>query len=742
MCLKLAFVALLAGSTWAAAQSPPAGGREGNVDRAQEAARQFLLTQIPKEGRCLGELEGNQHYGGRTALCVYALLTSGVDHKQPQVAAALDWLLSANLKSTYAISMRACALAAVRDQRVLKPLAADVDWLVKAAAQNGAYSYSSYGGGACGEYDNSNAHMAVLGVWAGARRGLSVPPQYWQLVERFWTEQQQPDGGWGYFTRDGARTKTYGSMSAAGLATLLVCFDNLHREQFVRCTATSEPKPIASAFKWLSQNYRPDENPKLGGNRYIYWLYALERVGLASGYKYLNGRDWFWESAGELLTRQNADGSWDYGSERLTETSMALLFLSRGREPVIMNKLHYDGKWNARPRDLANFTLYLGETFEQPYRWQVVDVQAPMGDWHDAPVLYISGAGAVEFSQEQVDKLRRFVLEGGTIVSESACNNVDFTLDMQRFYKRMFPAYELKRLADDHPIYSSQFSIKQRVGLMGMSNGVRMLAIHCPQELSMALQLGASPTNQPIFELATNIVYYLTDKGQLQTIAETWQLPQNFQPRATIKLAQVQHGGNANPEPLAWQRLGLEMARKHAIRLELSEPVDPAKLDAKAWPIALLSGTGSVTFSKEQAEGIKNYLAQGGRLIVESAGGEGVFTQSAERQILPLYPGGQSAPLASFHEMYTVPQKIAKPAFRADLAMLLGVARNDGRLRALADGQRIIAVFSNEDLSAGLLGVSGYKIRGYTPFSAVALATNILCHFAGITPAEATTEKQ
>ena len=45
-------------------------------------------------------------------------------------------------------------------------------------------------------YDNSNAHAAMIGVAAGAARGVEVPQDWWHRMERYWVDQQQFDGGW------------------------------------------------------------------------------------------------------------------------------------------------------------------------------------------------------------------------------------------------------------------------------------------------------------------------------------------------------------------------------------------------------------------------------------------------------------------------------------------------------------------------------------------------------------------
>ncbi len=719
-------------SAQAQSQSTPAdlGAR---IDQARAAAIKFLRSQIGKDGAAVGEAKPTDtQFGGKTAMCVYALLSAGIGPAQEDVQRAIGWLAQAKLTGTYAVAARACALSMLRGDQHLKLLRGDADWLIKAAASNGSYTYTSMGGKPANEYDNSNAHFAALGVWSAQRRGVEVPEQYWLMIEKFWNEQQQPDGGWGYFARpEGVGTKTYGSMTAAGLASLLVCFDRLRRDQFVRCQATAEPKPITDSLAWLAKNFRADENPRLGANRMCYWLFALGRVGEASGYKYLGRHNWYALGAGELLKMQNADGSFDYGDERAAQTALALLFLSTGSEPVMMNKLSYEGKWNARPRDLASLSLYMWQNFERPVRWQTVDITAGLDDWHDAPILYISGAGAVEFSDQQVQKFRTFVLQGGVILSESACSSADFTLDMQRLYKRMFPQYDLVRLPDDDPIYSIHYR-RAPTGLMVLSNGVRPLAIHSPKELSLSLQLGPSEANREAFELAANIVLYLTDKGDFRRGGYAWRQAPYFKPRATIKLARLKFAGNYDPEPLVWQRLAAQLAPLR-VKLESPEPIEITDLSPAKYPVAAMTGAGAFALNDKQKKALADYLARGGKLYVEAVGGSKEFADSVAREVLPLYPQGRRGYLPAAHPIYAGPQKIVRINYHADFAATLA-DKHQGRLKMVAtpDGKDIVIVYSDDDLLAGVLGIGAAGMAGYSPDTAAPLMANVIMNLAGV----------
>ncbi|MDY6913074.1 MAG: DUF4159 domain-containing protein [Planctomycetota bacterium] len=717
--------------------NPGAPGFHKRVDRAVALAIKHLSEQIGPDGMVKKEYPADHPHnlhGGKTALCLYALLSAGADQKSnPAADRALRWLMQAELDGTYAVAMRVCALAGVKDRRMVAHLLnKDVRRLVKAAAETGSYTYDLNDKHKPLSFDNSNSQFATLGVWAGAGSGIEVPLSYWRHVEKHWLSQQQPDGGFNYHCNPGGRSsKSYGSMTAAGVATLLICFENLRRSQFIRCTASTVDKPLLDGIAWLEKNFSADSNPRKKSTWYYYWLYCLERVGLASGYKYFGRHNWYAECAKRLLATQNSNGSWGAGGPNVAvNTAFALLFLARGRNPVLVNKLIYDGKWNARPSDTVNLTRWLTRTFERPVNWQIVRIDSPLADWHDAPILYISGAGPFEITAEQVEKLRNFALQGGLILSEAACNSADFTLDMQKLYKRLFPNIPLKRLPDDHPIYSLHFSPEGLTGLAGVSNGVRLLAIHSARELSLALQLARGRQDRPWFELLANIYLHATDKGQLRPRGTNpWPEARAFTPVATIRLARLKHAGNCLPEPLAFQRLAILMGNRHHIRLEVSEPMNIVELDAEKFPVAAMTGTETFRLSEAETISLQRFLASGGTLVVDAAGGSKAFIDAVEAQLPPLVPNGRSGLVASEHVIYRSPERIDKIKYRRAYSLAAGTG-HDPRMRGVLLGGRFAILYSGEDITTGLLGRPVYRLRGYSPETAVKLMTNILCYAA------------
>ncbi len=718
------------------------------VEKSIEKAKAYIWSEWseghwPELGKP-GQRDGGpqqRNYGGVTASCAYALLAAGESPQTPRMKKTLEWLAEVEMLGTYARALRANVWGMLgRDSKYRRFLKKDVDWLVEAAGSHGAYSYTYARGdhkGANPEaskrlYDNSNSQFAVMSVWAGSRNGVEVPREYWKRVEKHWlTEQNSGDGGWAYRKGHKSHVASYGSMTAAGLATMFICFDELYREEFIRCSAETDYAPIVRGLDWMDKNFIAFRNPGKGGSYYYYYLYGVERVGLASGYKYFGKKDWYKLCASNLIKRQASNGSW---GGRLCETSFALLFLARGQHPVLFNKLQYPGSWNCRPRDLANLTRRIVQTFEKEVNWQIIPLSVPVEEWHDAPILYISGAKAPKFTDKDIESLRKFVHQGGVIFSEAACSKGAFNSAMQKYYAKIFPNYELTRLPMEHPIYSIHYKVRKR-RLMGISNGVRLLAIHSPVEVSLAWQMNATDrSGVDVFNLGANIYFYVTDKGSLRNRGVSpWPIAQKFTPTETLKVALIKHTGNCNPEPMAWERFSILMGNRHKIAVKVTGPTAIAELDAANQPAAAMTGTAAFSFDAEDCRALRKYIDAGGTLIIDAAGGSNAFSASVEKVIAKILPEGRYGPIVPGHSLYTrdgfVIKKISyRKAFSGSVA-----SSRKPRLRGVLYKGRLAIIFSRDDLTAGLLGYPCWGLRGYEPESAFALMRNILLYASGKT---------
>src|SRR6187549_2457476 len=76
-----------------------------------------------------------------------------------------------------------------------------------------------------------------------------------------------------------------------------------------------------------------------------YMLFGYERVGEASGLTRFGEHRWFDEGAQFLIETQAYDGSWHGMIDKTVATGYSLLFLSRGRSPVAIQKLQWEKRW-------------------------------------------------------------------------------------------------------------------------------------------------------------------------------------------------------------------------------------------------------------------------------------------------------------------------------------------------------------------------------------------------------------
>ena len=695
------------------------------VEKAIQKGVAFLKKSQSADGSWGDAKPGSRSMTGPTALVTYALLESDISPQDDQVQKALYWMAKyPQEEGTYALGLRCNAWqVANRSTRgkYLKCLRYDAKklWM---AGKYGCYHYVADPKKPGKGFDNSNTQYGLLGVWAAARDNLEVPMQYWNACIKHWEKCQNADGGWAYGA-SGASTPT---MTAAGVASLFVCYDQARSGEFTKCNnrITQYPR-VKRGLDWFDKNFAGTMKG-VGGWTY-YYLYGVERVGLASGYKYFGTSDWYQMGAKFLLAKQGGGGNW--GS--VVNTSFALLFLVRGRNAVIFNKLEFNGDWNNRPRDLANVTRWMSKTFERTVNWQIINLKVPVREWHDAPILYISGSRKPVLDEAHIAKLRMFVNQGGTILGVSECGGaVGFKKGMRDLYKQLFPNYPLTLCKSDHPIYSRKvhFDLPNRPKFHVVTNGVRPLIVHTDEDLPLCWQMRRTVTRKWAYQAAANIVRYVTDRVSMVRPRGTTHWPAKYSGSCsrTIKLARLKHGGNFDPEPLAYERFGALLASRHKIKLDVAGPMDIKDLAASGAAVATLTGTGELKLTDAQKAALKTYVEKGGLLVVDAAGGSRAFADSAEKILKKMYGSFKLRILSGSSRLFRQSDMaVSKVKYRRRTKLRLG-GRSQPNLKGVMVGGRVGVVFSREDITGGLVGYPSWTVDGYQPDSAFEVMRNIV----------------
>ena len=679
----------------------------------------------------------NVYWGGQTALALYALLEVGQTTGNPQlqrdakrIAPALHWLEKIKPKRTYIASLQISALTVSPGNSLASQvaLARATQDLLETQRPDGAYHYGIHRHPSSTPWDNSNSQYGLLGVWQAQLSGMQVPTLYWVNAQKHWRSCQNPDGGWSYMSH-GPSTR---AMTAAGLTSLYVVDQYLHSAVHRHAHVD---KNIQAGLAWLAKNIKTNSN--------MYYLYGVERVGLAGGIKRIGTVDWYRQGAQEILKTQNPKtGGWDGfvlgvhrnlgGRASSVATAYALLFLTRGLNPVVFEKLDYPGNWNARTRDDANVTQWLARQFEQPLNWSIVNVQSNPKHWLTAPVLLMTGSADPHFTLGDIRRLRYFVEHGGLIFSVATSHGNAFTDAVKRIAAEVVHSrYAMAPIDATAAIRHVQFKIPADVPLWGLSNGVRYLWIHSPGDVSAAWQSNL-PTSQAIaFNLAANVYFYATGKHRLTGRLHPLRLPRTKGASVRrVRMAMLRVGGNWNPEPAAWPRLVQIMAAENRTTLILQkERID--ELNARTTPVAHLTGTGAFHVPWQQETKLHLFLSHGGTLFADAAGGSRAFQRSFRRMVVDIYPTKALVPINLSSAIYTgtMPDShlVNVVKYRRTFISRHGYSVQPQLLGIRRHGRWVI-IFSPQDITGGLLGLHTWGIDGYEPKSAQTLAANIILY--------------
>ncbi|MBI5724243.1 MAG: DUF4159 domain-containing protein [Planctomycetes bacterium] len=742
-----------------------------DIEKAIQARIDFLMSAQLPDGSWPPSPNDRYPPGyttAPTAMAVYSLIEAGISAKDPRIVKALDWLAKNQDQEVmvYSMGFRCNAWLAANKQtrnQYMKNLQKDVDLLVA----NGIYylgssphylceskaTLAAKKQGPCGAYgDNSNSQYVLFGVWAGHRGGMEIPKEYWDICLKNWIRKQTTEGGWNYGTAESLSEPPWGAMTTAGLASLFVCIDATMGDKFVKCNVATEYAPVKKGLDWFDANFEkilaaPWRYYDASGGFFQYFMYGIERVGLASGYKYFGKYDWFKEGTKRLLAvRMPEKGA---GVDSVVESAYIVLFLARGSRPVLFNRLEYDGDWNNRPRALANFCRWAENAYEHEVNWQIITLKSEVGEWHDAPVVLITGSRPPKFSDEDMAKLRTYVEQGGTLLSITECNGAPFGMGMKNLYKKLFPKYELASLGRDHPLYTAHYKLAGAPAVSAVSNGIRPLAIHIDADLPQSWHTYAVATAKAHFEAGANVLSYVTEKELYNRGAKVW--PDAAAAANKIKAARIRYAGNYDPEPLALERLSRLMAQSHKIQIDYYSAISAsapasqgATPPASAIPItgilatqltgdiklAFMTGTGAFKLTAEEKDALKKWIDAGGLLILDAAGGSKTFSESAKDLAGELYGPDALLPMPLSSPVYQIKDMtIDKVKYRKTTKVRIG-GMTEPRLLSVLAGDKPKVILSAEDLTAGMVGYSSWGLDGYDAPSAFNILRNIVLYAA------------
>ena len=761
VCVAVCLAVLMLPSAVSAAQASKKGAvTDESVRKAIEKGVKYLVKQQQKDGTWKEKKQNHaQRPCGCSELALLTLIYTGEHPNREYVSKALDAVIARPLDYTYAICCRVMALAHVQNKLIAKKrdlvrtaLKRDVKWLVATQGPKGGWGYTGTSGARTSRVyeDLSVTQLVILALREASLAGVEIPRSTWQRAQGKYFRTQQGNGSWSYI--EGDKDQGYGSMTAAGLASVFITLDNLDVASGCPCsgghsgTRNAEiDRRIDKALGWLEKKFKADTNPNGQArreNRIHYWQYSVERVGAAAGYKYFGGHDWFKEIAGHLIKAQQGSGSWKGNYGELVSTCFAVMFLFKGRGPILFNKLEFDGLWNNHRRDIYNLTSYISKNKEQICHWQIVNLKAPVAELHDAPILFITPEAPPPFDEKAKAKLRRFTDTGGTILLEASCGNVSVRKWFHEFIAEVWPEWKLKPLGPDHYSFVDPYNLHKRPEVLGLNDGLRTFLFYAADDISCLWHQKAYASRGYLFNWGINLVAYATDAAPLRAkLAAREPKPDDRYKQQSVaggsgknlRVARVKHPGNWNVgvRYKGFDRLKKYIQDKAGLSVEVNEGgVAPGGLGA--CDVAYLTGSDAFDMNAADVAALKAFAAKGGFLWFEAAGGALDFNgalrklaQQANWQVTllakghPLISGRMGGPKGF--------NLTANVRFRRALKVVR-TGRPQAELHGVFDGDRMIGVYSPLDIVFSATPYQACMCRGYQSPDAEAVATNILLY--------------
>ena len=406
--------------------------------------------------------------------------------------------------------------------------------------------------------------------------------------------------------------------------------------------------------------------------------------------------------------------------------------------------------WNMVPADCQQLLRMVKQYTKMEYKTQTVDLASFSGNPSEIPVLFFSGGRTVKFTPQERAKLRKYLLDGGTLWFDSVVGSPYFYRGAVQEMQTILPESPLKKLPPDHPAFrmvKTVNAVKLNDGttvapaLDGAYIGARLAVVVSPygmgggwDDVYPALIADAKYyQRQGAAEIGVNLAAYTIgwfENGRAYAEGEAYGGGDRVASPDKVVFAQIKTNGLWNSDPGAETRFMRYLAKNVNIDAG-SEPVyvDPEKTPVDDYPFLYLSGIGGFQLSAEAVRKLRGYLDNGGFLLVNNSLGMNEFDVSCCQLLRQLYPGSAPEMVSAKDALLANgPYKFTQSGF-SDVAAQKYPGMSHPLLYGVKDGNRYKLVYSPVDIAGGGLATPRPGSSGYDPETANRLGTNIITYF-------------
>lgn len=424
------------------------------------------------------------------------------------------------------------------------------------------------------------------------------------------------------------------------------------------------------------------------------------------------------------------------------------------RSPVLIAKLATDDEldWATSPEDADNLLRALAKTMDVHFSTINLPQDQIPADAASIPVLYRSGIRAFQFTEQQREHLRRYLLGGGTLILNAYCGHPDFARSALVEMQRLIPERPPYRLAGDHPLYRAYHDMKDiryrpLARQAGAVNGVpsaigidintRTAVLLFRYDLSTAWDglpseamhiIGYEPDTAR--QLGANLMAYVTaERSAAIPLSQALLFVDADQSKSgKLTIAQTRYDGLWRTRDNSLSMLLDVFHSQTQTPVRFAEAtVDLSAPALFQHPLVYLTGTNTFRLTAADRDNLRTYLRRGGVLLAEAACGRPSFDEAFRREMALVLPGAKLSALPQDHPVFRFPNQVGHVMPTPALARRLGSA---GRIEPVLYGitieNRLCVIYSPFDLSGGWALSHGPYDEGLAGEDALALGVNIL----------------
>lgn len=369
----------------------------------------------------------------------------------------------------------------------------------------------------------------------------------------------------------------------------------------------------------------------------------------------------------------------------------------------------------------------------------------------EMPLLYLTGWTAMpKLSDETIEKFRRYLYDGGTLVVHAQCGRQEFVKTAREQITRLFPNRELAPIDTDSPLFHAYFPINNmrvrkdaepfksmKPYLEAVYLGCRPAIIFSPIDLNCGWDVANNPIQGGILyhqddatSLGVNIITVVLANFQY---ARAWGTEKIFyqqgeKTRDQLVIAQVVHDGDWDPTPHALPSLMKYIQGNTTLNVQFKREVaDLSNVDVFKHPVLYMTGMRDFKLNDSQVARLKTYLAGGGVLVADSSAGNKAFDVAFRREIKRVLPTGELKVLPMDSPIYQMPTKIGAVDYTA-MVKTQDPGLNAPTLEGIAIDGQLCVIYSSFGLSNGWEQLGFAYNRGYSDQDALKLGVNVFSY--------------